>query len=114
MQETLIKLVEWVESASPELWRIAMKQAYVELWQTILGIVFCVVSVAVMLRAASWCQKKGNEATDDNSTALGMGRVLAWICAAIAAIIVLCLLVDLSRFLNMEYVAIQKLMKLAP
>jgi hypothetical protein len=50
MDESIAKLVEWIQSASPAVWAILVKQVYVSLVQDTIIFLVCVAVLVLSVR----------------------------------------------------------------
>jgi hypothetical protein len=108
-REPIQKLIEWIENASPMLWAVAQRQVWVQFAQTILGLVVCSGMAIGLFMLGKWFIRK--DKTDDPE----MVAVFCWIGAGIAGVIaVMFFIVELPRYLNWDYLAIQNLVRLSP
>jgi len=104
----LQQLIDMVQKAAPEVWRIWNRQVQVEAIQFCFWATFFLLATAGFLYLASYGRRKGK---DDPGNPDYIGAQVAGIaCAAMSAIAVSAFFVSgISRFLNPEYYAIMRL-----
>lgn len=115
MDEALQKLIEAVETLSPEMWRIAQAQVEVEVWRLTIGLYFFSVLVAMCLLLLIFGSIKVLSTDDRFSN--NWGGVICWsffffVGSSIVDLILYFALV--ARKMNPDYYAIQVLMSLVP
>ena len=112
MDEVLVtgleKLIGFLESASPELWRILVKQAYVVGIQWIVGLISCVICVIVCRRVI---HHLGTDECKLDSVDTDVTRMVTAIFMVIAIVLGVASLISAVGVLaNPEYHAIRGIM----
>jgi len=108
LQDVLTQLVQFVEEAAPEVWRIAMKQVMIQAWQYAIVIAVCSALAYVLAKVA----KHQNELHEENYRGLhDMGAIFGVVGSAISAGIAFGFAVSIVGLLaNPEYYAIRLLL----
>ena len=114
--ELLYELVEWIKEISPELWKIGIRQVYVQVFGSALWLLAGIVFGFMLHDLAQHCDSK-IAAVDDPDDAEGwlIARPFAWVGIGICIIIALtALYYVVGPLLNVEYYAIKALLDLIP
>ena len=107
MTELLQQLVEWFETASPQLWEILIKQVYVEATSDLVwGIIWLAVATALIF-VGKWGWKC-NEEHGDYNTDWEWVFVPSWVFSGILFPVGLAMLSSAIKwFVNPEFYAIR-------
>lgn len=114
-KELLQKLIGYLETASPELWRIASRQVEVQIWRQEFGLFIFGTVAAIALVGLCWSIYKRNwQENDWESNQFYEGVIMVGcIALIIAGVISAALYINLvSMQMNPDYYAILELMKL--
>jgi len=104
----LEKLIVFLESASPELWRILVKQSFVEGWQAVAWAVAFVLVAVFCLYNARRLGRIGKRDYDQEQT-----RTFSWGGLVIAIAFAIAFVVAAAGvFYNPEYHAIKEMLEL--
>lgn len=106
--ELLRKLIEFIEQASPVIWGIVRRRVAVELVQSIIWLVVCVVGTYLLARLCKnrWEAYKENTYSDSDISA-----TLSGVAAAILGVAIPIILTNVvSLALNPDYYAIRLLL----
>ena len=109
MTELLKELVEYIKTASPQLWAILIKQAYVEAVGHLLWTMFLMGVTYALYRVGKWSQvKKENDEFSDWEYA----AIFSYLVAGITFIIGFAFLVSTTKwFINPEFYAIRYILQ---
>lgn len=118
-KELLERLIDFVEGASPVVWEAAMKQVQVSLIQSLMWVVFFIISASVCFYLGRWQWKWYKELTEGGRRGRGDDHdamaVVLWIIAAFLLIVAFMGIVSsLGRIINPEYYAIKELVGFLP
>lgn len=111
MDSALQKLIEWLETASPELWRILIRQVYVAATLDLLWAIGLSVAIILLTRKlAQYTHSEDYDCVDDETVlVVKIGWTLlygSWI--AIAALVASAA----AMIANPEYAAIRDILRL--
>lgn len=111
MEEKILRmLVEFVETASPIVWKMAKKQVEVCVVQLGFWMCFSIMGSIALIKLAQWCDKRAKFASYSDAH-IGMALAIAGvIICAFTAIVIASNLIGL--LLNPEYYAVRVLMRL--
>jgi len=107
----LSKLVEFVQTAGPQLWEIYKRQVYVEATVGLLQLVLFCVAAVVLFIAGTRSMRKYKEDGDTYSP-LDVFAVAMWIGSGVFGFLVIVMTGDvIGRFANPDYYVIQALLE---
>ena len=116
MEVLITKLIEFLESASPELWRILVKQSYVSGTQFLVGafiglffIIACVVLWTKTRRREEELEHVEGHAEENFADAYDFSAIGIIIGALI---LVIFLTIAIGRFANPEYHAVKEIIEM--
>ena len=109
-EELMQQLVAWIQSTSPTLWHMAVKQVQTQMIQSIYGIVVGLIFAGGLLWLGIHCWRTANE---DN-----YNELWALMCLVTCATIVGAILISMVPYLiqvwtNPNYAALQAIITLA-
>jgi hypothetical protein len=119
MNESIAKLIEWIQSASPAIWNILVKQVYVDTVTSLLVVLMCVVAIVLSWSyykkvaakdLEKWISYKGNSVSDwsfDWDDHIGMVIFMGVVVTLATLTIIIMLPGIVGRLLNPEFYAIQ-------
>jgi hypothetical protein len=116
MEEELVailgKLIEAVDTLSPHIWEIAVRQVYVEAAQNFVLAAICAVFAYVLARIAKICHKKLPDIDRDLEFPMTCGIIFGWAGSAICvALTIAAVLNNVAYLINPHYYAIQNLLE---
>ncbi len=108
IDETLRKLIEFIQDASPVVWQTLIKQVYVEASARILWALALLVLGYLVIKLVNAKKKKYDEDYDDGQFLEDSAWAVGYIIAAVIFIIAFALFVSsLMRFMNPQFYAIR-------
>ena len=118
MEEILQQLIDFVREASPEVWRVLLRQVYVDACTDLLWLLMIAVLVYIVYRLGRRAERasldeKGEYNERYSSSSQDSNRIAMYACyviAGILAIVIPVLLTSALRaFLNPEYYAVMNI-----
>jgi len=104
-REALYKLIEFIESASPRLWEIAMRQVAVDLARYWVAAGVTAIALVVAAFSFRWAERSDSYPNED----IGYGAALGLLIISLP-LFVLSIMEIIGRTMNPEYYAIRVLM----
>jgi len=116
-KDLMQQLVAWIQSTSPTLWHIAVKQVQTQMIQNVYGIVVGLIFAGGLLWLGIYCCRKVNEMEDKHGDGEGF-YFWAIMCLVTCATIVGAILISTVPYLiqvwtNPDYAALQAIITLA-